>query len=36
MEVMEAIGTVPRDARDRPVKPVVLQEVLIGRGAPAR
>ncbi len=36
MEVVEAIGTVPRDARDRPVKPVVLQEVLIGRGAPAR
>lgn len=36
MEVVESIGTVPRDARDRPVKPVVLQEVLIGRGAPAR
>ncbi len=36
MEVVEAIGTVPRDARDRPLKPIVLQEVLIGRGAPAR
>ena len=36
MEVVESIGTVPRDARDRPLKPVVLQEIVIGRGAPAR
>lgn len=36
MEVVETIGRVPRDARDRPLKPVVLEEVLIGRGAPAR
>ncbi|MBI2081451.1 MAG: peptidylprolyl isomerase [candidate division NC10 bacterium] len=36
MDVVEAIGRVPRDARDRPLKPVVLEEILIGRGAPAR
>lgn len=36
MEVVQAIGTVPRDARDRPLKPVLLQEVLISRGAAAR
>ncbi|MGH7360882.1 MAG: peptidylprolyl isomerase [Candidatus Methylomirabilales bacterium] len=36
MPVVEAIGTVPRDGGDRPLKPVLLQEVLIGRGAPAR
>jgi len=36
MPVVEAMGTVPRDGGDRPLKPVLLQEVLIGRGAPAR
>jgi peptidyl-prolyl cis-trans isomerase A (cyclophilin A) len=36
MPVVEAMGTVPRDGGDRPLKPILLQEVLIGRGAPAR
>lgn len=36
MEVIQAIGAVPRDGQDRPLKPVVLQEVLIARGTPAR
>ena len=36
IEVIQALGTVPRDGQDRPLKPVVLQEVLIGRGTPPR
>ncbi|HVO92204.1 MAG TPA: peptidylprolyl isomerase [Terriglobales bacterium] len=32
-EVIVAIGNVPRDSRDRPVKDVVLKEVVISRGS---
>lgn len=32
-EVVVAIGNVPRDFRDRPLKEVVLQEVIISRGS---
>jgi peptidyl-prolyl cis-trans isomerase A (cyclophilin A) len=32
-EVVVAIGNVPRDLRDRPMKDVVLQEVIISRGS---
>jgi cyclophilin family peptidyl-prolyl cis-trans isomerase len=31
--VVEAIINVPRDPRDRPIKDVVLQEVIISRGS---
>lgn len=31
--VVDAIGNVPRDLRDRPIKDVVLQEVVITRGS---
>ncbi len=31
--VVDAIGNVPRDLRDRPIKDVVLQEVVISRGS---
>jgi peptidyl-prolyl cis-trans isomerase A (cyclophilin A) len=31
--VVDAIGNVPRDLRDRPVKEIVLQEVIISRGS---
>jgi peptidyl-prolyl cis-trans isomerase A (cyclophilin A) len=30
--VVEAIGNAPRDSRDRPLKEIVLQEVVIARG----
>jgi peptidyl-prolyl cis-trans isomerase A (cyclophilin A) len=33
IEVVVAIGNVPRDARDRPLKDVVLKEVVISRGS---
>jgi cyclophilin family peptidyl-prolyl cis-trans isomerase len=32
-EVLLAIGISPRDARDRPIKDVVLKEVVISRGS---
>jgi len=32
-EVLLAIGNAPRDARDRPIKDVVLKEVVISRGS---
>jgi peptidylprolyl isomerase len=31
--VVDAIANVPRDFRDRPIKDVVLQEVIISRGS---
>jgi hypothetical protein len=33
-DVAEAIANVPRDPRDRPLKDVVLKEVVISRGKP--
>ena len=32
-EVVVAIGNTPRDSRDRPIKEVVLKEVVISRGS---
>jgi cyclophilin family peptidyl-prolyl cis-trans isomerase len=32
-EVVVAIGNTPRDSRDRPIKEVVLKEVVITRGS---
>jgi peptidyl-prolyl cis-trans isomerase A (cyclophilin A) len=32
-EVVDAIANVPRDFRDRPLKEVVLKEVVISRGS---
>jgi hypothetical protein len=31
--VVDAIANVPRDFRDRPVKDVVIQEVVVSRGS---
>jgi peptidyl-prolyl cis-trans isomerase A (cyclophilin A) len=31
-EVVDAIAAAPRDSRDRPLKEIVLQEVIVNRG----